>query len=830
MGAIGVGSYSDGFGVAFTLLDQFTAVARRIEASMSSLTGATTSFAAKTNAALDSTTIGGFKNIREKSAHMKSTAEAKVATAEANRINLATNTAMVGIMGELEQQELAVATREAMMMDGRMRQNRLYNSIQREQLILDRQIEEAAIASAAAQAAALESRNLALTQLGASIAGLALIVHGAKTEAAFQKAELTIEGFVGSAKKAHEIFLQIQADTDKNPFMGFQDRLQAFDLLISQGINSTLSERVTNNLSNLLTAVGRGAPELRRVSRELEKIAANGKLTGRELYQAAAAGIPLRNILEDYFGHKLPDTLKDLPISIDDLDKALDMAMRKGGRYAMALEKVMESTVSQWKSMTQYEIPLFFQAIGKAVDPVTNVVVSALDAIFKFLRVFSASWVGQAFWMLTTALLLLAGTMGLATMSGKALSWVLARLVHGLGHATVASLRATMATEGLAGSFAMLSKSIMANPAFMWFTAIAGAVLIASNAVKHFKAVMSGQEAAADGGWIGTLQKLGGVLLFVAEAFATYDSKTHKSTFDQSFVTALDKLGLHDVTAKLQTWIGAIMSFMDGFSSGLYSFFSTLYDIFQAVTYPIRLVMKLLGYLIPSLNNTNDSMEGWVKTGKMLAWVLGTLLVGQLWKMGAALVAVIAKIIIAEGELMAFTLPLLAELWPAMIIIAGAAALIATNIDFMGDSFDKSTKPIDEAGIALEKYNKHLGNLNKLQDLNTRIQYELKHNPNGTDLQGLLYEKNKIEDKLEKDKKYGVNSPTGFDLQQKQQQQAEIDASRGAMTYPSLSAVNTKQDNRTINATLVVDGKILANILMPYQEEITRRKNATANT
>lgn len=317
--------------------------------------------------------------------------------------------------------------------------------------------------------------------------------------------------------------------------------------------------------------------------------------------------------------------------------------------------------------------------------------------------------------------------------------------------------------------------------------------------------------------------------MFVSEAFATYDASTHKSTFDQNFVTAIDKLGLHDITAKLQSWIGAIMSFTDGFTSGLYSFFSTLYDLFELITTPIRWVLSVLGLLTPGINNTNDAMDGWRKTGIALSWVLGTLLVGQLWKMGAAVAATVAKIVLAEGELMAFTLPLLAELWPAMVLIAGSAFLIADNMDILGNSFNKARKPIDEATIAMQEFNKAQESALAGGDAWTKAAYFWKEGAYlraiGQGAKGIYNDAMYMNSPAAGG---AIKSPNSIDLSMQQQQQAQIDTARGN-SYPETSYSGSSTTHKEVNVTLQIGDKQLAQILVPLIDDIRRKEQITSN-
>ncbi len=832
---IGVGTYSDGFGVAFTLLDQFSAVAKKIKASMSSLTSSTQSFAAKTSGS-----GYGYGAAREARIVANERIQLAGLEEEAALKSLSTqyfvSRAQFAMAEQQEISDVQHAALAARLSQGEAQRSRLHNSLAREQMILNRQAEEQAIATAAAEAALNAERAMGLTLLGASLVGLALIVKGAVVESHFEKAELTIEGFVGSAQKAHEAFLQIQADAKNNPMMGFENMLKTNSLLLSQGISEGPSERITKNLSDLLTSVGRGAPELNRVGRELEKIAANGKITGRELYQAAAAGIPLRNILEDYFGKKLPNTLKELPITIDDLDGAFQKAMISGGRYGKAFAKIAESIAFKWADLTNNQIPQFFAAIGKAVEPITTMVVAGLGMIFSILKMFSQTWVGQVFWVISGALLLLAGVIGLNIVGGKAWTWVLARLTHGLGHATIASLKASMANEGLAASFALLGETVMANPAFWWFATIGAAIVVASSAMKHFKRVVSGEDGVGKG-LTGQLQKLGGVLHFVSEAFSTYNSETGLSNVSRETYQALNALGEHDLAERLERLVIAIMSIGRGMldiaqivSKTVIGAFTGLAEVVTGVINVVISVVSWFGYAVTSM----DAM-------RVMGWLLAAALIAVNWSATISTNTIVfgfgVKVVMAMGRAIASALSLAYTLifvqrttasvaagLSVFGLIASAATVVIMGIvsaftasssaaDMAADSYDGVTKAITMADIAQEKLQRHLNKMTALDNVNLRIAYEQQYNPNSDEVKALLKQKGKIQADLQADDPY-IRS------------QGVINTYRGSSA--AVNSGGTGEDNRNVNATLVVDGKILATVLLPYTKRLLEIENNTA--
>jgi len=867
---LGVGTYSDGFGVAFTLLDQFSAVARKIESSMSSLTAKSTAFAGAMNKGLGygyaparearvvaNETIA-LASLAEEAAIDKLVMDHRLA---ASTIKLAEANETAAIeeavrKAELDEVAKAAAARQIAIDEAmnRSNQRRAMEAIEARRLEMLAEIEaaNAAAASAAIAEAANARVQASLVGLGAAVIGLALVIKGAKVDELFQKEELAIQGFVGSADKAHAAFMELQADANFNPMMGLENMLKTHSLLLSQNTPIEQSLRLTRNLSNMLTAVGRGAPELSRVGRELEKIAAMGHLTGRELNQAAAAGIPLRQLLEDYFGHALPNTLKDFPITIDDLDKALELAMRTGGRFSKAFEKMSESIMFQFARLKN-EITYTFLAIGKAVEPITVTVGAALTGLFTTLKLFSQSWVGHAFWIVTTSLLAFTAAVSLATLGGKGLSLVLGKMAHGLGYAT---LKATLATEGFAATLATIGKTIgktiVSNPMFKWFAVFAAGTALVTNATSHFKRVMEDQEAVT-GGMTGRLQRLGGVLSFITEAFANYNEQTKRSDMSQSMVTALDKLGLHNYTATLFKLVAGTMELVYGMGDAFAQLAHIGMAALEAISSILSGINKALKFIIPGFANLTQDLDAM----RAIGWVLGTIIIGvttNMFRLGLvsswAFIQVIAKGLWAaiEGfglwaiEILAVTY-VTYGLAAAVALATGGVLLIAgvlgyfvsqTNnsslaMDDLGSSFSNVVKPIDEATAAMNKFKDAESRRNALMNTNKEIMQDWQ---NGNYLKafiGTLKQPFQMAAMDYNGDAQTLASPEAINMPQVQQQQAILNTTTRTSdgTYPDMSYAPAP--GRDIVIPVNIDGREVAKVTYPLLKQMEYKEVATRN-
>jgi TP901 family phage tail tape measure protein len=120
--------------------------------------------------------------------------------------------------------------------------------------------------------------------------------------------------------------------------------------------------------------------------------------------------------------------------------------------------------------------------------------------------------------------------------------------------------------------------------------AIVGLFVLAKKSVDEFSEVMSGQTKAT--GFIGLMQRIGGVLMSVYEIWTTWNGSTF--TLSQGLHDALERIGILDFVLNLATWIVRIKEFFLGVVEGAVFMYVVLEEVF--------------GYVKDSFNSLFDTM------------------------------------------------------------------------------------------------------------------------------------------------------------------------------------------------------------------------------
>ena len=194
----------------------------------------------------------------------------------------------------------------------------------------------------------------------------------------FQNAEAQLTTALGSAKQAHELFLDMQKEAVNSPF-NFEQILKGTVALISSGESVMGAKGVFNDLATAMAANGKvGGDELDRMNTNLIQIRNNGHATQMDIKQFGDAGIPIYQLLNDYAA-KYNKQLKKGKISYEDITGALKLAGQEGGRYFSAQERMMGSTSAKlanlkdaWNNMLFDIFVEFEPEIRKAVEMITK--------------------------------------------------------------------------------------------------------------------------------------------------------------------------------------------------------------------------------------------------------------------------------------------------------------------------------------------------------------------------------------------------------------------------------------------------------------------------
>lgn len=180
----------------------------------------------------------------------------------------------------------------------------------------------------------LEDIGKKLSIISGGIIGLA--TAGIKYNAQLEQYQTAYTTLIGDAEKANEAITKLQEDASRSPF-STDALIEANQYLISAGVDADDARKTILALGDAISATGGGSNELSRMAQNLQQIKNLGKASSVDIKQFANAGINIYGLLADTMG-KSVDEIKEMEISYDVLNQALQVASSEGGQYAGAME------------------------------------------------------------------------------------------------------------------------------------------------------------------------------------------------------------------------------------------------------------------------------------------------------------------------------------------------------------------------------------------------------------------------------------------------------------------------------------------------------------
>lgn len=511
--------------------------------------------------------------------------------------------------------------------------------------------------------------------MGAGIALLAPVGIGLKYAAEFELAEAGLTTLLKSTEKAKEVMANVKEDAAKSTMFGFQELLRGNQLLISTGISAERARIDINALADAVAATGGGNAELMRMSVNLQQIKSAGKATALDIRQFAYAGIDIYGLLSDSLG-VTTDKVKDLDITYDMLTAALKRANEEGGRFEGASARMSETLAGKWAAFKDQMI-FAFAEIGMAVKPFVVPIIDVMTALVKGLAWIAQTPVGKVLLgvVVTTGLLLIAMG-GLVTVMGfvRGAAFRMSSSLIAMGMTEVATI---FTTAGLAAGFKALAVAVWValapllpfilaavaivaigyglskmldsqNGKFVGLATIIGILLgpigqlivaykYLSRGIEEFKGIMDGT-VEAQGGFIGFMQKIGGIAMGVSAIFSSWNGNTFE--LSEKMHDALQKVGILDFVLALGTWVVRIKEFMQGFISPFVNAYEQIAGIFSQLAKAFEPIMGPASQWGQLIEKATGSTDLWNAAGK----VMGTIVAGMIFPL-VTLINVLAFVI-----------------------------------------------------------------------------------------------------------------------------------------------------------------------------------------
>ena len=157
---------------------------------------------------------------------------------------------------------------------------------------------------------------------------------------------------------------------------------------------------------------------------------------------------------------------------------------------------------------------------------------------------------------------------------------------------------------------------------------------IVTASLKRFNDFLNSTEAPA-GGFVGVLQRIGGILTFVKEAWNSFVFDAEKGfvfQIDENLLNAMENLGLGEFATNAITWISRLKIFFMGLFEGIKNGFAVVGDVIGAIWDSFSPAVDALGEWSGLISKNESALEKWKRAGLIAGYavvaVLGTIALG----------------------------------------------------------------------------------------------------------------------------------------------------------------------------------------------------------
>lgn len=535
-------------------------------------------------------------------------------------------------------------------------------------------------------ARSMDQVRLGAGALAAGAAMVAATILPLKEAAKYEQLEVALTTMLGSAEKAVTLMHQMDEFARTTPFEINPVR-DSGRMLVAFGKDAESIIPTLRILGNVAAGVGLRLEDLVEVyGRNL----AQPHLYMRDIWQITTRGIPILDALAELLNvskESIPKMVEEGVVSIAHMEQAFKMMGDKGGRFYNLMIKQSGTLTGLWSNMMD-GITLSLKAWGMQLLPMAKDIVSVFQRLTVAFQAFAETKVGGFMLKMVSVTGLLLIGLGLVLVSVGGMRYALVMMASAFGVATRATILNTIATAGMTAGIRAMGVALWTAlapvlPALLAVTAALLAMWATWKTVKKALFEFDNMQMAPgglEGGWIGWLQKLGGVLRGTIELWRSWDSVTQTFNMDEGVYKKLEALGLLNTVMVIGTWIARIKTFFKGVKEGFKEMGQGVVDFFNLFR-PKDSQFQSWGDLLGKLTTDLDKVR---EFGKLAAYGLVIL--------GAVLLLIFAKPLVIIAAL-AFAVWVLwdAFKWLADIVDKvklGIMLFSAFIVAFVGHQFD----------------------------------------------------------------------------------------------------------------------------------------------
>lgn len=293
--------------------------------------------------------------------------------------------------------------------------------------------------------------------------------------------------------------------------------------------------------------------------------------------------------------------------------------------------------------------------IGSAVEPFIRPLVKGLAKAISFIGKLTQSPLGKWVIRLTTVVGVLAVTIGGLVVAINLAKFASAKAALAFASMGQAQIAATFASKGLVRGLMAVAKAAIKSLIALWpylliGAAIAGVIMLVRKSLKSFDEVLRGTAAPAKG-FLGFMQKLGGILRAVAEIWSSANSEGF--SMSEQLATALERLGILDFAIALGTWIVRLKQLFKGIGTGIKVAWNLIKPVFKLIGQGLKSIGKIFDKLGFNMKKNTSEMGKWAEYGKILGMVIMFTLVPAFTALAIAVISATWPIILIIAVIVA---------------------------------------------------------------------------------------------------------------------------------------------------------------------------------
>ena len=327
--------------------------------------------------------------------------------------------------------------------------------------------------------------------------------------ASYEMLQLRFNNMTGSVEEGTRVFERIKKEAEITPFSveSLGDATAGF---MAANVSADDARTTIMDLGNAIAFAGKTGVEFDRVALNLQQIKGKGDASAQDMKEFGTAGINMWKALELSTG-KHREELEKGTITYEMLTNALHVANTETGLFANGLATVGGSTKIAMSNVSD-GLNNFYNDIFTLLKPSIDTVIHGIQDLLLMGRDFVA-WISdnkEGLKAIASGLLVVASAYTI--MSAGA-------MIAGIqiGGVTVAMIAQSIATFGLAETWAMLNLTMSANPIgliVVGLGALTAGIVYAWNKFEGFRGFVMGL-------W-GVIKQFGATLLEVGKAFLNF--------------------------------------------------------------------------------------------------------------------------------------------------------------------------------------------------------------------------------------------------------------------------------------------------------------------